>query len=275
MKKSILGGTFDILHKGHLFLLEKAIEVGGELKIGLTSDRFAKKLKKELFNDFETRKRNLEKLLLDKFKKEAEIVKIEDIFGPSLREDFDYIFVSEQTYQNALKINKERKKLAKKPIEIVKIGMVLAEDKKPISCTRIRRGEIDSEGNLCLFCKIVQGKLRAFEIYENKRFLAFLDKNPRNPGHTLVIPKKHFRWVWDVPEIGEYFSFAQKVANGIRKAMKTDWVISPILGDEIWHAHLHLIPRFKSDTFSYFSYPIKKISEKEMKEIQKKIRSLI
>lgn len=275
MTKVILGGTFDILHKGHKFLLKKAIELGGNLKIGLTSDEFARKMKGEIFHDFETRKKNLINFLQEKFNREAEIVKIKNIFGPTLDEDFDYLVVSEETFGNALKINEERKKLGKKEIEIVKIKMVLAEDEKPISCTRIRNGEIDSEGNLCPFCKIVQGKLEAFKIFENEKFLAFLDKNPRNPGHTLIIPKEHFRWVWDIPYAGEYFEFAKKIANGIKKAMKTRWVISLVLGDEIWHAHLHLIPRFPNDQFYYTPPPIKKISKKEMKEIHQRIKKAI
>ena len=275
MKKVILGGTFDIVHKGHRTLLEKSIELGGELKIGLTSDGFARKVKGEILNDFEKRRQNLENFLLEKFKKRAEIVKIENIFGQTLKEDFDYLVVSEETFANALKINKEREKLAKQPIEVVKIPMVLAEDKKPISCTRIKKGEIDTEGNLCPFCKIIQGQLKAFKIFENEKFLAFLDKNPRNPGHTLIIPKEHFRWVWDIPYAGQYFEFIQRVAKAIKKALKTNWVISLVLGDEIWHAHFHLIPRFPNDKFYYFPPPVKKISEKEMKEIQKKIKKAL
>ena len=272
MKKVILGGTFDILHKGHEALLKRAIKLGGKLEVGLSSDEFAQKRKGKIFHNFEERKKNLEKFLLEKFGKRAKIVKIEDIFGPTLKEDFDYLVVSEETFKNALKINKERKKLGKRLIEIVKIEMVLAEDGKPISCTRIRNGEIDKQGNLCVFCKIAQGKQKAFKIYENKKFLAFLDKNPRNPGHTLVIPKKHFKFVWDVPCVGEYFEFAKKVANAIKKATKSDWIIAPVSGEEVWHAHLHLIPRFKDDNFYYIPPSVKKISEKGMKKIQRKIK---
>jgi pantetheine-phosphate adenylyltransferase len=147
MKKVILGGTFDILHKGHETLLKKAFSLG-KVTIGLTSDQFAKRLKKRKVNKFSQRKRNLEKFILKKFKRKAKIVKIDDIFGPTLKEDFDFLVVSRETFKNGLKINGERKKLGKKPIKIVKIKMVLAEDGKPISCTRIRKGEIDSEGKI-------------------------------------------------------------------------------------------------------------------------------
>lgn len=62
----------------------------------------------------------------------------------------------------------------------------------------------------CVFCKIAEKEISCFEVYEDEKFLAFLDINPRNPGHTLVIPKEHFRWVWDVPYLGEYFEVVGK-----------------------------------------------------------------
>lgn len=274
MKKVVIGGTFDILHKGHKVLLAKAFELG-KLTIGLTSDQFAKSLKKREINSFTIRKKNLEDFVKKNFSQIIKIIKIDDIFGPTLKEDFDFIVVSPETYQNALKINQKRKKLKKVPIKIVKINFVLAEDGKPISCTRILKGETDRNGKECIFCQIVKGKRKCLKVYEDKKFLAFLDKNPRNPGHTLLIPKKHFRWVWDIPYLGDFYQAAQKIVKKIKKAMKTDWVISPILGDEVWHAHIHLIPRFKNDNFQYLPPSIKKISEKEMKKIQRKIKRII
>jgi pantetheine-phosphate adenylyltransferase len=274
MKKVILGGTFDILHKGHQALLKKAFDLG-KVKIGLTSDQFAQKYKKRKLNDFLERKRNLEKFILKNFGQKAKIVKIDDIFGSALKEDFDFLVVSEETYKNGIKINQERKKLKKAPIEIVKIKMVLAEDGKPISCTRIINGEIDNQGRECVFCKIVKGKLPALKILETKKFLAFLDKKPRNPGHILLIPKKHFRWVWDVPFFDEYFKLARKIVKALKKAFDTEWIISSVLGDEVKHAHLHLIPRIKNDNFYYVPPKIKKIPPLQMKKIQKRIKKFL
>jgi len=271
MKKVVLGGTFDILHRGHEALLKKAFELG-KVTIGLTSDKFAQKLKKRKITPFKERKKNLENFIKERFGKKAKIVKINDIFGPTLKENFDFIIVSKETLKNALKINQKRKKLRKESIKIVKIEMVLAEDGKPISCTRIREGKIDREGKECIFCKIVKGKIKALKIFENKKFLAFLDKNPRNPGHTLVIPKKHFRYIWDIPYLDEFFKFAKKIVKAQRKAFDTDWIIAPVLGDEIWHAHLHLIPRFKGDNFYYVPPKIKKLSQNQMRKIQQKIK---
>lgn len=274
MKKVVLGGTFDILHKGHRALISRAFELG-KVTIGLTSDEYAQKSKKRMVNPFLKRKEEIETFIKNNFSCLARIIKINDIFGPTLREDFDFIVVSPETKKNAQKINRERKKRGKKPIEIITIDFVLAEDGKPISCTRIIKGEIDKEGRECVFCQIVKRKRDALRVYEDKKFLAFLDKNPRNPGHTLVIPKEHYRWLWDVPYIDEYYRVVQKIAKAIRKSMKTDWIISPVIGDEVWHTHVHLIPRFPNDNFHYVPPPIKNISKKEMKKIQEKIKKEI
>jgi pantetheine-phosphate adenylyltransferase len=146
-KKVVLGGTFDILHKGHEALLKKAFSLG-KVFIGLTSDSFAKKLKKRKVKSFRKRKRELENFIKKKFKKRAKIFKIDDKFGPTLKKDFDYIVVSPETYQNAVEINKERLKRKKKLIEIVEIDFVLADDGKPISAKRIAEGQIDRGGRL-------------------------------------------------------------------------------------------------------------------------------
>jgi len=146
-KKVVIGGTFDILHKGHKELLSKAFSLG-EVFIGLTSNEMALKTKKRQVQDFQFRKRELENFIIKNFKNYYRIGKIEDRFGPTLKGDFDYIIVSPETYQTAILINEERQKIKKDPIEIVKIDFVLAKDKKPISSTRIFKGEIDRDGNL-------------------------------------------------------------------------------------------------------------------------------
>ena len=94
----------------------------------------------------------------------------------------------------------------------------------------------------CIFCKIAKGELPCFKIYEDENFFAFLDINPLNKGHTLVIPKKHYRWVFDVDNEGEYFSVVKKIANNTKKVLETDYIVSFILGEEVSHAHIHLVP---------------------------------
>lgn len=131
-----MGGTFDVLHKGHEALLKKAFSLG-EVTIGLTSDKMARRFKKRKVNEFSGRKREIEKLIKREKWGKFRIIKIEDKFGPTLGEEFSYIVLSPETYPTAVLINKKRKQLKKKPIKIIKIKFVLDKDKKPISATKI------------------------------------------------------------------------------------------------------------------------------------------
>ena len=133
---------------------------------------------------------------------------------------------------------------------------------------------------MCVFCKIVAGEIPSYKIYEDDDFFAFLDISPLNPGHTLVIPKKHHRWVWDVPaikqvapNIGDYYLVVGRLAQAIKKAFSTDYVVSLVFGEAVPHAHVWLVPRLKNDGHgaSIDLGNVKKLSENEMKEAQKKI----
>lgn len=94
----------------------------------------------------------------------------------------------------------------------------------------------------CIFCKIVNGDIPAHKVYEDEEFFAFLDIHPQTPGHTQVIPKQHYRWVWDVPNVGDYFEVVKKIALAQRKVFGTDWILSKIIGDEVAHAHIWVFP---------------------------------
>ncbi len=96
--------------------------------------------------------------------------------------------------------------------------------------------------NECIFCKIALKQVPSNVVYEDSRFLAFLDIRPLSPGHTLVIPKQHIRWVWDTPEFKDYVGIAQKIAFAQRKAFKTEAIRSKIVGDEVHHAHIWVYP---------------------------------
>ncbi len=99
----------------------------------------------------------------------------------------------------------------------------------------------------CIFCKIVKKEVPAQIVYEDADFIAFLDINPLAPGHTQIIPKKHFRWVWDVPNIGEYFTVVQKIALAQKKAFGADIVRSQVYGEEVPHSHVWVWPETVGD----------------------------
>ena len=131
--------------------------------------------------------------------------------------------------------------------------------------------------NDCVFCEIAKGKIPCNKIYEDKEFLAFLDIRPLNKGHTLVIPKKHYRWTWDVKNFGDYFEFVKKVEKGIEKALNPLRVLVLVFGDEVQHAHVHLVPRFENDGHSATITlgKFKNISKAEMNEIAEEINKNI
>lgn len=128
----------------------------------------------------------------------------------------------------------------------------------------------------CIFCKIAKGEIPSYKVYEDPYFLAFLDITPRNPGHTLVVTKKHFRWVWDVDDktTEKQGVVVKKIANALKKALNTNLVISFVIGEEVQHAHTHLVPRFPDDGHGTLIdlKNKKQISKEEMQQIGEKIK---
>jgi len=146
-----MGGTFDVLHRGHRLLLRKAFEVGERVTIGVTSDVFARQLHKpHKIDPFESRKTQLEKVLKGwGVLSRARIVRLNDRFGPTITaHGIDAIVVSKRTAKTGYEINRRRRLLGLRPMAIVAIDLIQAQDRKPISSTRIRRGRIDREGRL-------------------------------------------------------------------------------------------------------------------------------
>ena len=95
-----------------------------------------------------------------------------------------------------------------------------------------------------IFTRIVEGDIPSYKIAEDERFYAFLDISPLKEGHTLVIPKREVDYIFDLEEeeLSSLFAFAQKVANGIKSAILCKRVGVAVIGMEVPHAHIHLIP---------------------------------
>ena len=146
-----MGGTFDVLHRGHRLLLKKAFEVGKNVTIGVTSDSFARQLHKpHKVDPFDSRKTELKKLLLNwGVLSRSRIVKLNDRFGPTIAtRRIQAIVVSKRTVKTGYEINRRRRLKGLNPLVIVAIDLIQAQDRRPISSTRIRRGRIDREGRV-------------------------------------------------------------------------------------------------------------------------------
>ena len=150
MSYILIGGTFDGLHKGHREFIRKAFELGDRVLLCLTSDEMAgRKPGSEKAESYVKRKNKVEGFLREHdWLKRAEIIKIEDPFSEGMRPQLTYIVVSKETRKNAEKINNMREKSGLKPLGIIEMKWILADDGKPISDSRIRNGEIDENGKI-------------------------------------------------------------------------------------------------------------------------------
>ena len=151
LKLVSVGGTFDVMHKGHWFLLEETFNVGEKAIVGITTDEFAAKMKKNHKVDtYANRLADVKEFLEEKgYLERAELVPLNDPYGPTIDSDeLEGIVVSEETEATAEVINQKRVEKGKKPLLIFVITMVLADDGKPISSTRVRRQEVDRYGRL-------------------------------------------------------------------------------------------------------------------------------
>ena len=125
-----------------------------------------------------------------------------------------------------------------------------------------------------IFSKIAAGEIPSYKCAENEEFYAFLDINPLVKGHTLVIPRREVDYIYDMEddEIARYQVFAKKVAKAIKEAFPCIKVAQVVLGLEVAHAHIHLIP-MQSEKDANFTNPKLELSEDEFKAIADKIYS--
>lgn len=123
-----------------------------------------------------------------------------------------------------------------------------------------------------IFSRIASGEIPSYKVAETDRFFAFLDINPLVPGHTLVIPKREVDYIFDLDdeELAEMQVFAKKVAVALKKAIPCIKVSQAVIGLEVPHAHIHLVP-LNSEKDMDFRGPHTSLSPDEMKEIAEKI----
>jgi histidine triad (HIT) family protein len=124
----------------------------------------------------------------------------------------------------------------------------------------------------CIFCKFIKGEVNAAKIYEDEKFFAFLDIRPLNPGHTLLIPKEHMDYVFDInePLYSELFQTAKKLAKPIQNAVGSKRIGVSIEGFGVAHAHVHLIPI--NHGYEIDPNRAKSASPEELNEIAEKIK---
>lgn len=133
----------------------------------------------------------------------------------------------------------------------------------------------------CIFCKIIAGDILANKIYEDNDWVAFLDINPVNLGHTLLLPKTHHRNLFDLPTelLTTLGQVLQKIAQAIKEGTGADglnigWNNEPAAGQIVFHSHVHLIPRFDGDGFAHWHGKGGETKE-DFIETQKKIISAL
>lgn len=159
MARVCMGGTFDVIHKGHRALLETAFQVGDKgVFVGVTSDDMAHARRDRHVHDLDHRVEALQSFLEDRgWLDRAEVAPIDDIVGRALEPVFDTIVVSEETMDGADVVNRKRRDAGLAELDVVVAPLVLAEDGRRISATRIRREEIDGEGRLQRPLRVVVG----------------------------------------------------------------------------------------------------------------------
>lgn len=129
--------------------------------------------------------------------------------------------------------------------------------------------------NDCIFCKISKGEIPSAKVYEDANFFAFLDINPVSDGHLLIIPKQHVVWMQEADDetISGIFKLAKKLMLTLQNGIGCDYVQVSVVGKDVPHLHVHLIPRHFNDGFPQFE--TKKYQDGEMAEVVKKITSAL
>jgi histidine triad (HIT) family protein len=136
----------------------------------------------------------------------------------------------------------------------------------------------------CVFCRIAKGELPSKKVYEDSHSIAFLDINPRNPGHAIVVPRKHSQDIFSIPEAqaAELMKAVRRVAIGVRKATGAKGISisqsnGQLAGQRMPHIHFHVIPRTEAEKGVGFDevIPMKKAEESDLVNMAKKISAAV
>ena len=133
----------------------------------------------------------------------------------------------------------------------------------------------------CLFCAIVNGKVNASIVFEDKISIAFLDHRPLFPGHCLLVPRNHFETLTDLPTelLGPFFGNVQLLTRAVELALEAEGsfvAMNNRVSQSVPHLHVHIVPRRKKDGLKGFFWPRDKYeSEEQVVEVQKSIQTAI
>ncbi len=134
--------------------------------------------------------------------------------------------------------------------------------------------------NDCVFCKIIKGEIPCAKVYEDDKIFAFLDIEPVNEGHTLVVPKRHHESLFELPEefLSSGLGAIKKIAVAVQKAMDADGINIGMnngraAGQAVFHAHFHIIPRFENDGLEHWKR--KSYQEREIEATARRITDIL
>lgn len=136
--------------------------------------------------------------------------------------------------------------------------------------------------NDCVFCKIIAGEIATHKVYEDDATLAFLDIQPNHPGHTLVIPKDHVENIYGISDesLCRVMMTVRKVAIAVKNGVDADGINiimnnESAAGQEVFHAHIHVIPRFNEDGFQHWPHTtyVQGQAEEIVQKIQKELEA--
>jgi histidine triad (HIT) family protein len=133
----------------------------------------------------------------------------------------------------------------------------------------------------CIFCRIAEKEASANLIYEDEEVVAFLDIKPLNEGHTLVVPKKHYAFIYEVPdeEVAHLYTIAKRVAIAVKQGVNADGITIAQqnergAGQDVFHVHVHVIPRYEGQRLPRFE-DVREASRKKLDEVARKLKRYI